>query len=241
MSANHTFETIERAISEAVPELKTPLIPHNVPWFTVRPDDFPPPEIAKEILAAYGEDRGDGAKRLYRFPVVFPADMWQAVIPREEPSRGGREEVLERVHAGRRVPPVLRAGTDGRHRKRAIHIFGSHERCARKTGACAARVCGSTEPPCNLSGHFIFFIPGIKSIGRSSSTRREAAIQKFETIAFMRGRISGFRQKRTSLFITKLKEVPHDERAVPARWIIDLERRSASPLLRTEEGRDRDR
>ena len=65
------FEDIERAISEAVPALKTPLIPKNVPWFTVRPDDFPNPEIAREILAAYGEDRGDGTKRLYRFPVVF--------------------------------------------------------------------------------------------------------------------------------------------------------------------------
>ena len=63
VAANHSFEAIERAISEAVPELKTPLIPHNVPWFTVRPDDFPNPEIAKEILTAYGEVRGDGTKR----------------------------------------------------------------------------------------------------------------------------------------------------------------------------------
>ena len=37
VAANHSFEAIERAISEAVPELKTPLIPKNVPWFTVRP------------------------------------------------------------------------------------------------------------------------------------------------------------------------------------------------------------
>src|ERR1700724_2767945 len=49
VAANHSFEAIEHAITEAVPELKTPLIPKNVPWFTVRPDDFPNPEIAKEI------------------------------------------------------------------------------------------------------------------------------------------------------------------------------------------------
>jgi len=66
VAANHSFEDIERAISEAVPELQAPLIPKNVPWFTVRPDDFPNPEIAREILTAYGEDRGDGTKRLYR-------------------------------------------------------------------------------------------------------------------------------------------------------------------------------
>src|SRR5436190_23616577 len=80
---NQSFDAIERAISEAVPELKTPLIPKNVPWFTVRPDDFPNSEIAAEILTAYGEDRGDGTRRLYRFPVGFPADMWQAVMPHE--------------------------------------------------------------------------------------------------------------------------------------------------------------
>src|SRR6202165_88582 len=63
VAANHSFEAIERAINEAVPELKTPLIPKNVPWLTLRPDDFPNPEIAQEILTAYGEDRGDGTKR----------------------------------------------------------------------------------------------------------------------------------------------------------------------------------
>src|SRR5437660_12373963 len=57
-----------------------------------------------------------------------------------------------------------------------------------------------------------------------------AAIQKFETIAFMRGgRISGFLDaKKTSFFITKrLMEVPHideERRAVRvAHWIIKLE------------------
>ena len=65
---------------------------HNVPWFTVRPDDFPNPELAKEILAAYGEDRGDGTQRLYRFPVVFPADRWQAVMPHELVAWGANEK-----------------------------------------------------------------------------------------------------------------------------------------------------
>jgi recombination directionality factor gp3-like protein len=51
---------------------------------------------------------------------------------------------------------------------------------------------------CNLSGRFIFFIPDIKSIGAfelhtNSFYAMNAAIQKFATIAFMRGgRISGF-------------------------------------------------
>src|SRR6266536_6130444 len=241
MSANHSFETIERAISEAVPELKNPLYPKNVPWFTVRPDDFPNPEIAREILTAYGEDRGDSKKRLYRFPVVFPADMWQAVMPHELIAWGANERKFWSEYA-----------PDGRVRyckcyalvpmdhtaKRAIRIFGGRKTTLRQEngGLCDPELCREYQNrKCNLSGRFIFFIPGIKSIGAfalhtNSHYAMNAAIQKFETIAFMRGgRISGFLDgKRTSFFITKkLKEVPHiDEtgRAVRvAHWIIELE------------------
>ena len=254
VSANHSFETIERAISEAVPELKTPLIPHNVPWFIVRPDDFPNPEIAKEILAAYGEDRGDGAKRLYRFPVVFPADMWQAVMPHELIAWGANEKKFwseyapdGRVRYCKCYAPVPMDPTG----KRAIRIFGGRKTTRRQenAGLCDPELCREYQNrQCNLSGRFIFFIPGIKSIGAfelhtNSFYAMNAAIQKFETIAFMRGgRISGFLDgKRTSFFITKtLKEVPHiDEagRAVRvAHWIIDLEAPiDVTALLRANE------
>src|SRR5213592_2271384 len=254
VAANHSFEAIERAISEAVPELKTPLIPKNVPWFTVRPDDFPNPEIAKEILTAYGEDRGDGTKRLYRFPVVFPADMWQAVMPHELVAWGANEKKFWSEYA-----------PDGRVRyckcyapvpiddvsKRAIRIFGGRKTALRQEngGLCDPELCNEYQNrQCNLSGRFIFFIPGIKSIGAfelhtNSFYAMNAAIQKFETIAFMRGgSISGFLDgKRTSFFITKkLKEVPHiDEagRAVRvAHWIIDLEAPiDVTALLRANE------
>jgi hypothetical protein len=254
LSANHSFETIERAISEAVPELKTPLIPHNVPWFTVRPDDFPNPEIAKDILTTYGEDRGDGAKRLYRFPVVFPADMWQAVMPHELIAWGANEKKFwseyapdGRVRYCKCYAPVPMDPTS----KRAIRIFGGRKTTLRQEngGLCDPELCREYQNrQCNVSGRFIFFIPGIKSIGAfelhtNSFYAMNAAIQKFETIAFMRGgRISGFLDgKRTSFFITKmLKEVPHiDEtgRAVRvAHWIIDLEAPiDVTALLRTSE------
>ena len=83
VESGQPFEQIERAIVEAVPELKTPLVPKNVPWFTVRGEDFPNPSIAKNVLHAFGEDRGDGVVRLYRFPVVFPSDTWQTIMPHE--------------------------------------------------------------------------------------------------------------------------------------------------------------
>src|SRR5438552_7058166 len=241
VAANHAFGAIERAISEAVPELKTPLIPTNVPWFTVRPDDFPNPEIANEILAAYGEDRGDGTKRLYRFPVVFPADKWQAVMPHELVAWGANEKKFwsEYAPAGRIryckcYAPVPMDDTG----KRAIRIFGGRKTTLRQEngGLCDPERCNEYQSrQCNLSGRFIFFIPGIKSIGAfelhtNSFYAMNAAIQKFETIAFMRGgRISGFLDaKKTSFFITKrLMEVPHiDETGGAVRvghWIIDLE------------------
>ena len=78
-----SFDSIEREIADAVPDLKNPLAPKNVPYFTVRGEDFPNPEIARQITDLFGEDRGDGVKRLYRFPVVFPADAWQSVMPHE--------------------------------------------------------------------------------------------------------------------------------------------------------------
>ena len=254
VAANHSFEAIERAISEAVPELKTPLIPKNVPWFTVRPDDFPNPEIAREILTAYGEDRGDGTKRLYRFPVVFPADMWQAVMPHELVAWGANEKKFwseyapdGRVRYCKCYAPVPMDDTG----KRAIRIFGGRKTTLRQEngGLCDPELCREYQNrQCNLSGRFIFFIPGIKSIGAfelhtNSFYAMNAAIQKFETIAFMRGgRISGFLDgKRTSFFITKkLKEVPHiDEagRAVRvAHWIIELEAPiDVTALLRANE------
>jgi Recombination directionality factor-like len=216
-------------------------VPKNVPWFTVRPDDFSNPEIAKQILTAYGEDRGDGTKRLYRFPVVFPADVWQAVMPHELVAWGANERKYwseyapdGRVRYCRCYAPVPMDDTG----KRAIRIFGGRKTMLRQEngGLCDPELCQEYQKrQCNLSGRFIFFIPGIKSIGAfelhtNSFYAMNAAIQKFETIAFMRGgRISGFLDaKRTSFFITKrLMEVPHiDEegRAVRvAQWIIELE------------------
>ena len=49
VAAGRSFEQIERAIAEALPDLKTPLAPRNVQWFTVRPQDFANPEIAGQI------------------------------------------------------------------------------------------------------------------------------------------------------------------------------------------------
>ena len=54
------FEAIERELAAVLPDLKNPLTPKNVPYFTVRGEDFPNPELARQIMDLYAEDRGDG-------------------------------------------------------------------------------------------------------------------------------------------------------------------------------------
>ena len=257
VAAGVGFETIEREIAQAVPDLKNPLTPKNVPYFTVRGEDFPNPHIARQILEAFGEDRGDGVKRLYRFPVVFPADAWQQVMPHEliawtaserrywsEYSADGQVRYCK-THA---PVPVDKSG------RRTIRIWGGRKTVLREEngGLCDPESCPQyQDKKCNLSGRFIFFIPGIKSISAfelatNSFYAMNAAIQKFQTIGFMRGgRISGFLDgQRTPFYITKrLVEVPRiDEegRAVRvAQWLIDLEAPiDVTALLRPDDGLD---
>jgi len=240
VAAGHSFEQIERAIAEALPELKTPLVPRNVSWFTVRAQDFPNPEIAREILDAYGEDRGEG-RRLYRFPVVFPSDYWQTVMPHELAAWGTHEKhYWSQYSADGRVrhcmchAPVPVDATG----RRTIRLFGGRKTTIREDngGLCEPEACREYQQrQCNLTGRFLFFIPGIRSISAfelhtNSFYAMNAAIQKFETVGFLRGgRISGFLDRqRTPFYLTKkLMEVAHiDEQGRAVRvpqWIIDLE------------------
>lgn len=240
MAAGQSFEQIELALTAALPQLKTPLVPKNVPWFTVRGQDFSNPEIARQILDAYGEDRGEG-RRLYRFPVVFPSDFWQVVMPHELAAWGANEKRYWSEYSpdGR----VRHCKTHAPARfddssKRVIRVFGGRKAMLRDAngGLCEPEACPEYQQrECNLSGRFLFFVPGIRSISAFELHTRSfyamnASIQKFETIGFLRGgRISGFLDRnRTPFYLTKkLVEVAHiDELGRPVRvpqWIIELE------------------
>ena len=239
--AGDSFIQIEQALAAALPQLKTPLIPKNVSWFTVRGQDFSNPEIARQILESHGEDRGDGVKRLYRFPVVFPSDFWQVVMPHELAVWGAAEK-----HYWSEYSPDGRVRYCKQHAsvpfddtgKRVIRIFGGRKTMLRDQngGLCDPESCREYQlRQCNLTGRFLFFIPGIRSISAfelhtNSFYAMNMAIQKFETISFLRGgRISGFLDsQRTQFYLTKkLMEVARiDEQGRAVRvpqWIIDLE------------------
>ena len=179
-------------------ELRHPLVPKNVPYFSVRRSDFAMPEVADLILQKFGEDRGDGSNRLYRLPVVFPADAWQAIMPHalmcygtsqlkywSEYSPDGHERycmTFDRV-------PVDSGG------KRAIRIFGGRKHVMRteNNGRCDPEICPEYQAKqCNLTGRFIFLIPGIPSLNAielatNSFYSMNAARQTLETVGFLRG------------------------------------------------------
>ena len=255
VAAGKAFDAIEREIVQRCPNLKNPLTPKNVPYFTVRGEDFPNPELARQIMDMYAEDRGDGVKRLYRFPVVFPADAWQNVMPHELVTWTASErrywseyseDGLTRYCKTHEAVPV-----DGNGR-RAIRIFGGRKTVLREenAGLCDPESCPEYQAKkCNLTGRFIFFIPGIKSISAfdlqtNSFYAMQAAIEKFTTIGFMRGgRISGFLDgQRTPFFISKrLVEVSRiDDEGRPSRvaqWLIELEAPvDVTSLLRPDDG-----
>jgi hypothetical protein len=121
---------------------------------------------------------------------------------------------------------------------RAIRVFGGRKTMLRteNNGVCNPEGCAEYQNrQCNLSGRFVFYIPGIKSIDAielhtNSFYAMNAAIQKFQTIAFMRGgRISGFLDgNQTPFYITKkLMNVPHidsEGKAVRVKhWIIEMQ------------------
>lgn len=240
VAAGQSFEQIEKAIADVLPKIRTPLVPRNVAWFTVRGRDFANPVLAEQLLDAHGEDRGEG-RRLYRFPVVFPSDHWQTVMPHELAAWGAHEKRYWSAYSpdGRvrhclcHAPvPLVDNG------KRAIRIFGGRKTMLREDngGVCEPEACGEYQlKQCNLSGRFLFFVPGIRSVSAfelhtNSFYAMNAAIQTFETIGFLRGgRISGFLDRqRTPFYLSKrLMEVSHiDEQGKAVRvpqWIIELQ------------------
>ena len=240
VAAGESFDQIERLLAEALPKLRNPLVPRNVAWFTVRSQDFGNPALAQQLIDTHGEDRGEG-RHLYRFPVVFPSDHWQTVMPHELAAWGASERRYwseyspdGRVrHCKCHAPVPLDTGG-----KRALRLFGGRKTVLREDndGVCEPEACREYQAgQCNLSGRFLFFVPGIRSLSAfelhtSSFYAMNAAIQKFETISFLRGgRISGFLDsQRTPFYLSKkLMQLAHiDEHGKALRvpqWIIDLE------------------
>lgn len=241
VAEGRSFDDIERTLAKALPELQHPMVPKNVPYFTVRGSDFPNPDTARQIMDLYAEDRGDGVRRLYRFPVIFPADVWQMVMPHDLVCWGAGEKKYWSEYApdGRtRVCKCYAPVPQDRNAHKPVRNFGGRRTQLRSEngGVCDPEHCRDyQERKCNLSGRFIFYIPGIRScaaceLPTNSLYSMTRAIEKMEALAFLRGgRISGFLDaKGTPFYISKVeRDVPHlDEQGRSVRtkvWLIELE------------------
>ncbi|MQA40652.1 recombination directionality factor [Rugamonas aquatica] len=240
LATGMSFDQIEQLIRHAFPHVGTPMAPKNVPWFTAHPGDFANRAVADRLLELYGEERADGVRRLYRFPVLFPADQWQLVMPHELVAWGssGRKFWSEYSpdghtrHCMRYAAPALPNG------RRVIRLFGGRQPELRPDngGQCEPQQCEQYQSKaCNLSGAFIFYVPGIPSLDAfelhtNSFYALSRAIEKFDTLAALgNGKISGFLDQQGATFIMtkQLREVSHiNEHGQPERaehWLIELE------------------
>lgn len=234
VKAGLSFEAIEQQIKTAFPDIGTPLVPKNTPYFTVRPGDFPNPAVAQQLLDKYGEDRGDGRK-LYRFPVIFPYDHWQLVMPHSLKvwGRSGLKYWAEYSEDGstRQCMETAPPKKDG---DRVIRMFGGLKSQVRKK--CNPETCQEYQSrQCNLQGRIIVFVPDVESVRPLEiPTQSFYGMQEIravlESVAFMRGgKISGRLDRDKTFFISKtLKSVSHIDPATGQRtrvehWILQLE------------------
>lgn len=238
MRAGLTFGQIETELKAALNTDKSPLMPKNVDYFTVRRQDFAMPEAAETIMRLYGEDRGQG-RRLYRFPVVFPVDYWQAVLPHALKAFN-RSEI---VYWSEYVDGVRFCMTHGEVKideksKRAQRQFGGRPIVPRpdmEGGRCSPDTCKQyQERKCTLSGSLLFFIPGVVGakaieLPMTSFYAMQGMRQQLEMMISIRGRIAGTIGGKPLFFVAKkLEEVsmidPEDGKAKRVKqWITVLE------------------
>lgn len=233
------FDTIEAEIRAAAPGLGGPLMPTNTPYFTVWGRDFGMPEIARLILDKFGEDRGDGAGRqLYRFPVIFPADDPDMILPHALRCWGSGQLKYwsEYTPTGtltcRQYVPIK--VVDG---KREFKPFGGRKTMPREEngGVCDPEQCREYQADeCKLNGSMRFFIPGIPSIHAfelpTTSWYSLSNIRKtLENIARNRGgRVSGYLYADRTFWIAKrlqpVSRITKEGKAVrELKWLIVLE------------------
>src|SRR5699024_6285332 len=144
---------------------KSPLTPRNVPYFTVRRSDFAMPEVADRIMERYSEDRGEGP-RLYRFPVLFPVDSWQAILPHrlQTYTRSGLKYWSKYGRDGERYCMTHGEVSVDKRSRRAHRPFGGRPVVLKPDngGVCNPDKCPEYQSgQCNLTGSLLFVIPGI--------------------------------------------------------------------------------
>lgn len=228
VNAGATFTHIGNILKKEF-KVDYPLIPKNVPYFSVFKKDFNISSNADDIMRLYAEE-GEEGFHLYRFPVVFPVDSLDSVMPHGLKCYNRNElrywseytDIGNRICMQREQP------------KKGVKTFGGRTLTSR--GACDPEKCVEYQKElCKISGSFVFFIPEISGLGAiklsttsfyALSNARDALI----SIAAMRnGKISGVVNGEPIFWITKKLEavsridVKTGNVTKQQQWIIKLE------------------
>jgi hypothetical protein len=239
VAAGASWDAIDKRIREATGMQKSPLTPRNVPYFTVRRSDFTMPEMADAIMERYAEDRGEG-RHLYRFPVIFPVDSWQAILPHKLRTygRSGLKYWSEYGPDGTRHCMTHGEVEINPKNKRAIRPFGGRPVIPRPDngGLCNPEKCPQYQArQCNLSGSLLFYVPGVPgtaaiSLPTTSFYSMQQARQKMEMVAFVTGgKIAGTFNGKPIFWVTKRQSevsMLDPKTGEPKRvkqWLIELE------------------
>ncbi|HET9644629.1 MAG TPA: hypothetical protein VFP68_15045, partial [Burkholderiaceae bacterium] len=231
-------ETIENEIRQAVPSLKNPLRPTNVPYFSVRRADFPMPELADLLLQKYGEAREDGVRRLYRFPVIFATDTWELLMPHNLQvwAAGKRKYWAEYDEAGVRHCKTY-AAVPKDATGRVIRLFGGRKVIDRLEtgGLCDPEQCPQYQDrQCNLDARLLFIVPGLPTVNLIALPTRsfysmEGIRQQLLHVASIRGgRLSGYLLGQQTFWLTKVyRDVTriddNGEAVKGGAWLIELQ------------------
>lgn len=234
-----SFSEIEKDLIQACGFERSPLTPRNVPYFTVRRSDFAMPDVADRIMALYAEDRGEG-RHLYRFPVIFPVDAWQTVMPHSMRCYTRNELVYWSEYGpdgARYCKTRGKIEVDPRS-KRAHRPYGGRPVVLRSEheGRCEPEQCAEYQSrKCNLSGGLLFYVPGVPGssaieLPTTSFYAMQQMRQQLEMVAFLRGgKISGTVDGRPIFYLAKKKaEVsmidPETGQAKKVhQWIVSME------------------
>ena len=232
------FDTIENEIRQAAPNLKSPLRPANVPYFSARRGDFPMPELADLLLEKYGETREDGVRRLYRFPVIFAADSWEVLMPHNLQvwAAGKRKYWAEYDDNGvRRCKTYAAVPKDAAGR--VIRLFGGRKVVDRPEfgGLCDPEQCPQYQDrQCNLDARLLFIVPGLPTVNLIALPTRsfysmDGIRQQLLHVASMRGgRLSGYLLGQQTFWLTKVyKDVTriddNGDAVKGGAWLIELQ------------------
>jgi Recombination directionality factor-like len=211
VAKGESFDTIADVIERQC-NIRNPLVPKNVDYFTCRRADFANPDVADEIMRLYGEDRGQGV-RLYKFPVLFPFNDWLQNVPNEMAAFGtnGRKFFSIYQDGIRHCKMYQKVEVDPKA-QRAKRLFGGRQVVSRQDdhipdGICNPEMCPQYQSQqCRLTANFVFAIPDIKGLGlielpTNSFYVLKNAYSAMQLMKLARGRLAG-----TRFWLTKREE-----------------------------------